>query len=402
MTTPSLHIFPSSSCIDEKLSISVTGLQPGQEIAIRADMGEWSSEALFKADRAGMVLLHRDAPLSGSYETIDPMGLFWSMRHPTFAGACRTPNPKIEFQLWVDGNLKKSLPIERHSLRGDINRTEIREKGLVGTLFTPPASRASSAIIVLGGSSGGLAEGRAAMLANRGFSALALAYFAYPGLSEQLEEIPLEYFETAIDFLKENHETVGLYGISRGAEAALLTATHFPDKVDAVAGVVPSSIVLAGFPNRSKSAWTLQNIPLDFSPFEERKWGSDEGQNPKEAIRLTPLFLQSMSKPGYKEAPIPVEKIRCPVLLISGTDDQMWPSHRFAADAASRISAPCTHICYENAGHHISYPYQPVCTVDFHPTAKAWFDFGGTKEANAVANEDSWNQLIQFFSEILT
>jgi hypothetical protein len=49
-------------------------------------------------------------------------------------------------------------------------------------------------VILLGGSDGGVMEGSAAVLASRGYAALALAYFGAPPLPPELIEVPLEYF----------------------------------------------------------------------------------------------------------------------------------------------------------------------------------------------------------------
>lgn len=51
------------------------------------------------------------------------------------------------------------------------------------------------------GGIGGLVEYRASLLAARGFAVLALAYFAYDDLPNQLEEVDLEYFEEAANLL---------------------------------------------------------------------------------------------------------------------------------------------------------------------------------------------------------
>lgn len=51
------------------------------------------------------------------------------------------------------------------------------------------------------GSTGGLIEFRASLLASHGFAAFALAYWAYDDLPSYLEKIDLEYFEEGIKFL---------------------------------------------------------------------------------------------------------------------------------------------------------------------------------------------------------
>src|SRR6266851_5729279 len=57
--------------------------------------GVWHSTADFIANAAGVVDLQRDAPVSGSYAGVEPMGLLWSMvpaSAPTsFGGASLQP-----------------------------------------------------------------------------------------------------------------------------------------------------------------------------------------------------------------------------------------------------------------------------------------------------------------------
>jgi pimeloyl-ACP methyl ester carboxylesterase len=65
-------------------------------------------------------------------------------------------------------------------------------------------------------------------------------------------------------------------------------------------------------------------------------------------------------------ASVPVEKIEAPVLLISGTDDRLWPSTRLSEMAIERLKAhdrpfPREHLRYEGAGHMIAPPgYEPA------------------------------------------
>ncbi|HEX2729008.1 MAG TPA: acyl-CoA thioester hydrolase/BAAT C-terminal domain-containing protein, partial [Rubrobacteraceae bacterium] len=95
-------------------------------------------------------------------------------------------------------------------------------------------------------------------------------------------------------------------------------------------------------------------------------------------------------------ASIPVEKIEAPVLLISGTDDRLWPSTRLSEMAVERLKAydhpfPYQHLRYEGAGHMIAPPgYEP---------ARSWrerFELGGSRKANDFANTDSWPKVVSF------
>src|SRR3989344_6437973 len=103
-----------------------------------------------------------------------------------------------------------------------MKKIPVREQGLVGTLFY--SGSPSSAVMILGGSSGGMRESKAEQLATHGFAALALAYFAEEHLPAGLKQIPMEYFAKAIAWLRkvEGIQRIGIWGSSRGAEAALI------------------------------------------------------------------------------------------------------------------------------------------------------------------------------------
>src|SRR5215213_10200920 len=89
-----LIVSPERAPIDEPVAIRLDGVAPGARVTVRARMegygnGIWASEAAFTADPDGCVDVTRDAPVMGTYEGVEPMGLFWSMR--------REPGPDIAF-----------------------------------------------------------------------------------------------------------------------------------------------------------------------------------------------------------------------------------------------------------------------------------------------------------------
>lgn len=280
-----------------------------------------------------------------------------------------------------------------------MKKIPIRENGLVGTLFRK--GNPSSAIIVLGGSSGGLNEDRAQQLAEQGFAALALAYFAAESLPPTLKQIPLEYFENAIELLRSETGKIGLWGGSRGAELSLILGSLFSNKINAIAAHVPSSVVYGALDDHSKPAWTYRGEPFaPNAPFIYTQ--SATGENETSAIAATPSFLGGMEdKKAFAASVIPVEKIQCPLLLISAQDDQMWPSSLFAQQIVDRLTAHKSPIYYT----HLSYPgvgHAPAKgRAGLHPIMKRWFAYGGNPEDNAFAAKDWWNQTVHFFKERL-
>lgn len=268
-------------------------------------------------------------------------------------------------------------------------------------------------IIVLSGSNGGLSENRAQLLASHGFAVLALGYFGVEGLPDLLENIPLEYFETAFewihsqDYIDSKH--VGIYGVSRGAELALLLAAQFPESIHSVVATAPSSVVFAALGDERIPAWTYHEKPvLPDAPVPITELENGKGQTPEFPLTTTPHFLKGMEdRQAFEAAAIPVEKIQCPLLLISGGDDLMWPSQIFAEQILNRLASKgskisCTHLNYPNAGHQINIPYIPtVGSTYYHPFDKHWFSMGGSPKEDDLASRDSWKKLIAFFNEQL-
>jgi dienelactone hydrolase len=156
-------------------------------------------------------------------------------------------------------------------------QTPVSANGLVAMLYTPaPAGQARPAILVLGGSEGGLigASYEARDLARHGYVTLALAYFGAPGLPASLTNIPLEYFKRALDFLHDqpgvDPNRIGLIGTSKGGEAALLVAATYREVRVVVAGV-PSSVAWQGYNPRNPMdpapSWTLNGAAVAFVPY---------------------------------------------------------------------------------------------------------------------------------------
>ena len=87
-------------------------------------------------------------------------------------------------------------------------------------------------------------------------------------------------------------------------------------------------------------------MPLPFVPYvkQERRGLLDLYNNSLYAAR------------EFEQAVIPVEKIDCPVLLISGGKDTLWPAARMADKICDRAGAKGSrskwcHLCFPDGGH---------------------------------------------------
>jgi len=262
-------------------------------------------------------------------------------------------------------------------------------------------------VITAGGSGGGVFSAPGALLASQGIAALCLAYFGVEGLPPHLKRIPLEYFGAAIQWCGCHPllrtDSIGIAGGSRGAELALLVAASYPEIV-AVVGWSASGVMWPGLDpgnlDHPVAAWTWEGKDLPFALLD--RTAINWKQRP---LRFTPAFIAGLSDNAtVAEAEIPVERIQGPVLLISGSDDQVWPSSMLSDVAINRLRRAhhpfeIEHLCYEGAGHAIGppHPYGNRAPTHFmHPTLGIDFEFGGSPELNAHACKESWARVIGF------
>ena len=408
-------ITPEDSLVDQPLSIRITGLGFGEKVRIKCRMPAYhmAAEAIFFADEIGEVDLGRQAPLAGSYDWIDPMGLIWSMQ-PEEPGASwpryELDEFQIHFTISVEGQTEQEHIITRRWLAEGVRREELRTGNLRGVVFYPAGKGPHPAVLVVSGSGGGVQETRAALFADHGYVALTLAYFAYEDRPQYLREIPLEYFEQAAHWLQKqpvvDPEKLVITGGSRGGELSLLLGATFPI-FKAVVANVPSSQVWSGVGGKDGytiPAWTHQGKPVLFYVPASRADHYSNPQPPKVIpIPLTPMFLESMKEEAFIQAStIPVENTRAPILLLSGEDDQMWPSSLFSERVMARLkqhnfSYPYEHHSYPDAGHMIVGGYMPLApNHGIHPVDGNDYAYGGNPKGQAFANADSWRQVLRF------
>ena len=274
---------------------------------------------------------------------------------------------------------------------------------LYANYFPTKSGDKRPALIVIGGSEGGISEGIskfAEEMSKENYNVLNVAFYRAPNQTKQLIEVPLEIFDKAVEYLKTqpnvDADKIGVIGASKGGEATLLVAARRPEIKVAVAGM-PSNVVWAGIDwehlfggSEPKSSWSSVSKPLPYLPYGQY-------DNKTGTFSLYANGLKALSK--YQNAIIPIEKSKAKILLICGEQDTLWPSCEMSRQVEARAKAmngpQVTILAYPNAGHAVFG--MPVDRSKEKGSQLA--SMGGTYDGNASAREDALPKIKAFLAE---
>lgn len=423
------------------VSVRITGLRPGATATLHAqsvvpgDAGgaqPYFAEATFVASRGGSVSLDTDAPMNGSYRGVDPHGLFWSARAVTSDSATRAriaslhlgagddlAPGQVRLTLTVAGSIRDRAVVT--FARGDARlvRQAVRAGGVVGAFYFERGAKRRPVVVVLGGSEGGLdvAEWIGPKLVARGFAVFGVEYVSPPGnpvsgVAGTLDRIPVELLDSARAWLSNRPEVavdrLGVVGYSKGAEFALVLASIDP-WINTVVAYAPSDYVWQGIrtgeAGTAGSSWTRRGRDLPFlstrGTHEAIVRGRQDG-TPIALARVARANLAAASPAELSAARIPVELSHAALLLIGGTDDQLWDSGASVTRIAARLDQahyphPLQSLVYTGAGHVlVGTGWQPT-TADNDDQ----FRNGGSAQNDAYAQSDSWPRVVAFLTRNL-
>ncbi len=377
---------------DQRAHITVAGLVPGATVLVTASVTDasdtaWTSTATFRADGHGRLDVDHAAPLHGSYHGVDGGGLLWSMTPASGQPDAMLAVPSSGGQEVVftadSGGRSATTTIARTVAPATVHvqPVTVATDGLYGVYAAPSALTAGSspAVVIWGGSEGGLSTtADAELLAAHGIPTLALAYFGEPGLPAGMTDIPIEYFEKAVAWIGRqpgvDPQRIIVDGISRGAEAALLTSAYDP-RVAGVISIVGNDSVVCGLPGCVGSAWSLAGRPL-------------------------PAFDARSGQPNNDPAAyIPVIRIGGRLLDVCGFADGEWNSCAYQQNLLlRRPKRPGdVYFAFAGVGHEIgaTWPYEAGNVLAGVETS-----LGVTPAADERAREQLWPAMLAFITGI--
>ncbi|XP_053387306.1 uncharacterized protein LOC123563546 [Mercenaria mercenaria] len=427
----SIIVDKEDALVDEVINITLNGLQEKQHVTVRAEVNEkgqiFAGSGCFVADDNGTIDISTQPSTHGTYEGVSQMGLFWSMRSaPGMAKGMRliTKNASaplltditvfpghltFEETYTLDINHLSSKKIRRWYMAKGVQKIKVRSGRIRGTLFLPPGRGPFPGVIDMFGVVGSCIEFRAALLASRGFASIALAYFLYEDLPNNLEKLELEYFMEAVDWLSSqtfvDGDNIGVIGVSKGGEVAL-NLGFYSNKIKSVVSV-------NGGPFFTTVPMLYKGEYIGRTGFHmDRIISTEEGLD----------FRESMHCEVKDYVPIWTKDVN--VLLICGLDDRCLKPE-FLSNLWKRYPTNRKHLCklykYPGAGHLIEPSYAPLArfTAKYfsdNPSANStskyfkgdgpaegvvYILWGGETVAHAHAQEDSWKRILNHFRTTL-
>lgn len=419
-----ITITPQDALISTERHIVITGYKPNSIIVVDASTprahGDWSSHNYYLTNLNGTVDLNTTAPVWGDGDAKGYDTPLWS-QSPEDGVALGFYSPEPEQPLittltvsTLQGESESAQLVQRFITDG-VTRT-VLSGDFEGHLYTPKGTGPWPTVVLLNGSDGGFFDHRAALYASVGIQTLTLAYFNADHLSPWISETELDYFASAFDYLHAQgtalNDRVLVSGQSRGGELTLLLASLFPDKIFGAAAYTPGAFVHSAQTSKAPDAdwkdpaWLLHGEPLpnlfhDNPYVEGNPFLHDVPRYEDHNSRNTVFIDAQRSVDHVQRARIPVERIAGPVLLVSGTNDKVWPASfasRYVANQLTEAHHPyeVTHLDYVGAGHSIGLPTIPRVLTAAHPVSGTVSYSGGTALGNALASNDSFGKTVDF------
>ena len=428
-TSASFSITPGTTVLaGNPLTIALVGVPPRSQVRVDAERLVFSSfhngkRLLFRshaefASGKGTVDLGSAAPTSGSYAGVDVRGLFWSMVATSDSVPTGAQPNQVRLRARVGGRVVADTTIVFLNALPEVRVEQVA--AFPGALLASlPGGGRRPVIIILGGSDGGSRAAREApKFASQGYAVLGLPYHSpaagprapreLPELPADFADIPVERLNAVYDWLRTRDdvdpERIALYGSSKGAEMALLAASHFP-WIRAVVAVAPSDVVWEGWgwgviPG-TRSSFSLNGTSLPYVPFEGFL---DEMANMQSGAPIHIRRFHDRGRAAHPEAVdaarIPIERFRGKLMLVAGEDDQSWNSAAMTRSITARRAAAgleTVALIFPDAGHLLNgNGWSPTTHYNVGQEQS-----GGTPMATARAQAEVWTAMLDFLRNAL-
>ena len=385
----------------------------------------WRAAATCTAPPDGVLDLAAAAPTAGDWAFPFDDAPITAMRFaepgvtPELFVPPSTPR-RVTVQVQVAGGGTVRRTVERVAGAPGARRVSVEVDGLAALLVLPPEPAPAGgwpAVACFGGSEGGCDSqvGHAEMLAARGFAALAACWVSEADAATAIASVPLERFAGALRLLVDHPEVdgnrVAAMGVSRCVEgllAAVVTEPSLPCR--GLVLVSPSSLAWQAIGGDGEipdtPSWTDGGAPVPWRPVRS---GELMGQLVRNAWRIgrdraahrpTLLRLRAAYAAGLAHGTVgslAADRVGCPLLLLTGTDDAVWPSGEMA-DAILALrpgGATGRHVRFAEAGHLIR--------LGVLPTDAQWtggIDLGGDRAGQAAAQRGAIAEVTAFLSTV--
>lgn len=271
----------------------------------------------------------------------------------------------------------------------DPNKEPVNYGKLDSQLFAKENTK-QPLVVFFGGSEGGnsMAKKRNAgerqIYTDNGYAVLAIGYFGAEGLPAELDRISLNAIYEEIKRTQQSpivDETcVAVIGGSKGAELALALASKYSD-IDAAVSLAGPHVSFNSIYHASNGRTGSFSFNNESLPYATVPIAAIPHLLVGDFRKAHELALED--KEAVAAATIMVENINGPILLISGENDQVWPSAEMSAEVMTRLKEkefkyPYRHVMVPNGNH-----FQPQS--DYHAQVVEFLDENFRPRCNSVA-----------------
>ncbi|KAK1789836.1 hypothetical protein P4O66_015713, partial [Electrophorus voltai] len=265
-----------------------------------------------------------------------------------------------------------SVVVQRWYMASGIQKVDVREKGLKGTLFIPPGPGPFPAVLDLWGGGGGLVEYRSALLASKGYVSLTLEYIGLVNADGKPYNVGSDYFEAAFTVLKQHPkvcpERVAMMGLSFGASVTLGMAAYS-------SVIKPRCVICINGSHIMPVNGSLSDV-FDAIKKNVKNTRYDEEQR---------IIWRDLLLPVPED---PLKKVDIKKMMKRAGNSHLL-----------------TVLSYPGAGHLIEPPYSPhVRASNFilqETKEKVVVLWGGQTKPHCLAQEDSWHKTLAFLEQHL-